>query len=151
MVIDVGAVKAGQWRVTAREVAAVRTATEGTLLKVILETAALTDDEVVRACVVCKDAGADFVKTSTGFHPSGGATAHAISLMSTTVGGALGVKASGGIRTARAALDLMAAGATRLGLSGTRAVLDGLADLDHSEEPGPASGAVGAVPGPDGY
>ena len=128
MVVDVGAIKAGLWRTTEAEVAAVRSATEGVLLKVILETAALTDDEVVRACIVCKEAGADFVKTSTGFHPAGGATAHAISLMSTTVGDRLGVKASGGIRTARAALDMVAAGATRLGLSGTRAVLDGLSD-----------------------
>ena len=142
MVVDVGAVKAGLWRVTEREVAAVRAATEGVLLKVILETAALTDDEVVRACVICKDAGAQFVKTSTGFHPAGGATTHAISLMAGTVGGDLGVKASGGIRTARAALDMVAAGATRLGLSGTRVVLDGLND------PGaPASAATGD----DGY
>jgi deoxyribose-phosphate aldolase len=126
MVVDVGAIKAGLWRVTEREVAAVRAATPGVLLKVILETSALTDDEVVRACVICQEAGADFVKTSTGFHATGGATAHAISLMSQTVGGTLGVKASGGIRTAAAALEMVAAGATRLGLSGTRAVLDGL-------------------------
>jgi len=142
MVVDVGAVRAGLWRVTEREVAAVRAATEGVLLKVILETAALTDDEVVRACVICKDAGAEFVKTSTGFHPAGGATTHAISLMSGTVGGDLGVKASGGIRTARAALDMVAAGATRLGLSGTRAVLDGL------DDPG---APAGAATGDDGY
>jgi len=128
MVVDVGAIKAGLWRVTEQEVAAVRAATSGVLLKVILETAALTDDEIVRACVTCREAGADFVKTSTGFHPAGGASAHAISLMASTVGGQLGVKASGGIRTAAAALELVAAGATRLGLSGTRAVLDGLAD-----------------------
>jgi deoxyribose-phosphate aldolase len=142
MVVDVGAIRAGQWRVTEREVAEVRAATSGALLKVILETAALTDDEVVRACVVCKEAGAEFVKTSTGFHPSGGATTHAISLMAGTVGGDLGVKASGGIRTAQAALDLIGAGATRLGLSGTRAVLDGLAD--------PAAGGARAT-GDDGY
>ena len=128
MVVDVGAIKAGVWRVTEAEVAAVREATEGTLLKVILETSALTDDEIVRACVICQEAGADFVKTSTGFHPTGGASAHAISLMASTVGGRLGVKASGGIRTAEAALSMIAAGATRLGLSGTRAVLDGLDD-----------------------
>jgi deoxyribose-phosphate aldolase len=158
MVIDVGAVKAGLWRVTAREVAAVRAATDGALLKVILETAALTDDEVVRACVMCQDAGADYVKTSTGFHPTGGASTHAISLMAATVGGALGVKASGGIRTAQAALDLVAAGATRLGLSGTRAVLDGLADLDPDAggATGAAAGAGGSAdsagaPGGDGY
>lgn len=130
MVIDVGAARAGEWRVTQREVTAVREAAAGRLLKVILETAALTDEEVVRACIICRDAGADFVKTSTGFHPAGGASAHAISLMSQTVGQDLGVKASGGIRTAAAALEMVSAGATRLGLSGTRGVLDGLADPD---------------------
>lgn len=135
MVVDVGAIKAGLWRVTEREVTAVREATAGVLLKVILETSALTDDEIVRACVICQEKGADFVKTSTGFHPSGGASTHAISLMSTTVGGSLGVKASGGIRTAEAALAMIGSGATRLGLSGTRAVLDGLAGGSASTEP----------------
>ncbi len=139
MVIDVGAVTAGLWRVTDREVRAVRAATQGALLKVILETAALTDDQVVRACVICKEAGADFVKTSTGFHPAGGASTHAISLMSQTVGDSLGVKASGGIRTAQAALAMVTAGATRLGLSGTRAVLDGLATAG-SEQAGATTG-----------
>ena len=148
MVVDVGAIKGGQWRVTRREVEAVRAATAGVLLKVILETAALSDDEVVRACVTCKEAGADFVKTSTGFHPAGGASTHAISLMANTVGGTLGVKASGGIRTARAALEMVGAGATRLGLSGTRAVLDGLADLDAPD----AQGSGRAEPADsDGY
>ncbi len=126
MVVDVGAIKAGLWRITEKEVGAVRAATDGVLLKVILETAALTDDEIVRACILCQEAGADFVKTSTGFHPSGGASAHAISLMANTVGATMGVKASGGVRTSDAALEMISAGATRLGLSGTRAVLDGL-------------------------
>jgi deoxyribose-phosphate aldolase len=140
MVVDIGAIRAGSWRTTEREVAAVRAATQGALLKVILETAALSDDEVVRACVTCLEAGADFVKTSTGFHPAGGASTHAISLMAGTVGGRLGVKASGGVRTAEAALAMVAAGATRLGLSGTRSVLDGLAAVG---SPGPAGGAGG--------
>ena len=152
MVIDVGAVKAGQWRTTEREVAAVREATAGVLLKVILETAALTDDEVVRACIICQEAGAEFVKTSTGFHPAGGASTHAISLMASTVGGSLGVKASGGVRTAEAALSMVAAGATRLGLSGTRAVLDG---LDGAQRTPGAAGADGGEPSEspagDGY
>jgi deoxyribose-phosphate aldolase len=126
MVVDIGLIKAGQWRSTEREVAAVREATAGVLLKVILETAALTDDEVVRACVICQEAGAEFVKTSTGFHPTGGASTHAVSLMANTVGSTMGVKASGAIRTAEAALAMVNAGATRLGLSGTRSVLDGL-------------------------
>ncbi|MGB7982761.1 MAG: deoxyribose-phosphate aldolase [Candidatus Nanopelagicales bacterium] len=134
MVVDVGAIKAGLWRVTEKEIAAVRAATEGVLLKVILETAALTDDEIVRACVVAQEAGADFVKTSTGFHPAGGASAHAISLMANTVGGRLGVKASGAIRSATDALAMVAAGATRLGLSGTRTVLDGLAGTPRAAE-----------------
>ncbi len=138
MVLDVGAVRAGLWRVTQKEVLAVRAATEGVLLKVILETAALSDDEIVRACIVCQEAGADFVKTSTGFHPAGGASVHAISLMANTVGGTMGVKASGGVRTTAAALEMVAAGATRLGLSGTRAVLDGL----DASEAGPAGAAV---------
>ena len=141
MVIDIGAVKAGAWRTTEREVAAVREATAGVLLKVILETAALTDDEVVRACIICQEAGAEFVKTSTGFHRAGGASTHAISLMASTVGTTMGVKASGGIRTAGAALSMVQAGATRLGLSGTRAVLDGLA----------AGLGAAADPAGDGY
>ena len=79
------------------------------------------------ACRAAEDAGADFVKTSTGFHPSGGASAAAVRLMAQTVGDRIGVKASGGIRTAADAVAMLRAGATRLGLSGTRAVLDGLA------------------------
>lgn len=126
MVIDIGHAKAGRWEFTRDEVIAVREATEGQLLKVIMETAALTDDEIVRVCEICDAAGADFVKTSTGFHPAGGATTHAVALMAATVGDRLGVKASGGIRTTEAALEMVEAGATRLGLSGTRAVLDGL-------------------------
>ena len=77
------------------------------------------------AAKAAEAAGADFVKTSTGFHPSGGASEHAVALMAQTVGGRLGVKASGGIRDWDAAQAMVAAGATRLGLSGTRAVLDG--------------------------
>jgi deoxyribose-phosphate aldolase len=76
-------------------------------------------------CRIAQDAGADFVKTSTGFHPSGGASVRAVEIMSRTVGERLGVKASGGIRTAEQAAAMLDAGATRLGLSGSRAVLDG--------------------------
>ena len=92
----------------------------------ILETAALTDDEIVEACRVAEAAGADYVKTSTGFHPAGGASVEAVALMAATVGGRLGVKASGGIRDAATALAMVDAGATRLGCSATRAILDGL-------------------------
>jgi deoxyribose-phosphate aldolase len=83
-------------------------------------------DTLVQVCHAAEHAGADFVKTSTGFHPAGGASVHAVALMADAVGGRLGIKASGGIRTAADALAMLEAGATRLGLSGTRAVLDGL-------------------------
>ncbi len=129
MVIDVGRLKSGDAAGTQAEIRAVREAIPGTVLKVIIESAALTDDEIVAACRAAEAAGADFVKTSTGFHPAGGASEHAIALMAQTVSGRLGIKASGGIRTHEAALALIAAGATRLGLSGTRAILDG-ADAD---------------------
>ncbi|MCH8612066.1 deoxyribose-phosphate aldolase [Arsenicicoccus dermatophilus] len=125
MVIDVGAAVADDVDAIEADVAAVRAACEGAVLKVIIESAALTDEQVVGACQAAEAAGADFVKTSTGFHPSGGATAHAVRLMRETVGDRLGVKASGGIRTAEAAREMIEAGATRLGLSGTEAVLDG--------------------------
>ncbi|WP_460869569.1 deoxyribose-phosphate aldolase [Rhodococcus aerolatus] len=125
VVIDPGAALAGQWAGVEAELAAVRAVVPG-VLKVIIESALLDDDQVVTACRVAEAAGADFVKTSTGFHPAGGATEHAVELMARTVDGRLGVKASGGIRTTDAALAMVAAGATRLGLSGSRAVLDGL-------------------------
>ena len=131
MVIDVGAALAGDFAGVRADIAAVRNAIPGAVLKVIIESAALMSlsdaDTVVAVCRAAADAGADFVKTSTGFHPAGGASVPAVSLMAATVGGRLGVKASGGIRTAADARALLDAGATRLGLSGTRAVLDGLA------------------------
>ena len=91
-----------------------------------IPSAALSDEQIVAACEAAERAGADYVKTSTGFHPDGGASVHAIELMAQTVGDRLGVKASGGIRDGKFATELIAAGATRLGLSGTRAVLDTL-------------------------
>ena len=90
---------------------------------------------LVDVCRAAEDAGADFVKTSTGFHPSGGASVRAVELMAGTVGDRLGVKASGGIRTAEDAVAMLDAGATRLGLSGTRAVLDGLDGQVSSTDP----------------
>jgi deoxyribose-phosphate aldolase len=108
----------------------VRDAVAGVVLKVIVESAVLlslgTPRTLTDVCRVAEEAGADFVKTSTGFHPAGGASVRAVALMAETVGGRLGVKASGGIRTTTDALAMLDAGATRLGLSGTRAVLDGL-------------------------
>lgn len=134
MVIDLGAATAGRWDVVAAEIAAVRAAVPTPLvLKVIIESAALDDAGIVAACQAAEAAGADFVKTSTGFHKAGGASTHAVALMAATVGGRLGVKASGGIRTAAAAVAMVEAGATRLGLSGTAAVLDGLATLGAGE------------------
>lgn len=125
MVVNLKLVKEGDFDSVQADIAAVRAACEGALLKVIIESAALTDEEIVACCEASEAAGADFVKTSTGFHPAGGASEHAVALMAKTVGGRLGVKASGGIRTTEAALAMVAAGATRLGLSGTRAVLVG--------------------------
>lgn len=126
MVIDVGLLTAGDVAHTQAEIRAVRDAVgAGRLLKVIIESAALSDAEIVAACRAAEAAGADFVKTSTGFHPSGGASVHAVALMAATVGGRLGVKASGGVRDWDTAQAMVDAGATRLGLSGTRAVLDG--------------------------
>jgi deoxyribose-phosphate aldolase len=126
MVIDLGLVKAGSLDATRAEIAAVRASVPAPkVLKVIIESAALTDDEIVAACQAAEAAGADFVKTSTGFHPAGGASAHAVALMAQTVGGRLGVKASGGIRDWDTAVAMVEAGATRLGLSGTAAVLAG--------------------------
>lgn len=108
------------------EIKTVRDAIPGKILKVIIESAALTDEEIIAACKASESAGADFVKTSTGFHPTGGASAHTVKLMRETVGDRLGVKASGGIRDAAAAEEMIAAGASRLGLSSSAAVLDGL-------------------------
>ncbi|MFE3446711.1 deoxyribose-phosphate aldolase [Nocardia sp. NPDC059180] len=128
MVIDVGAAVVGDYTAVLADIVTVREAVgDRALLKVIIESAALPDEAIVQVCRVAERAGADFVKTSTGFHPAGGASVHAVELMAEAVGGRLGIKASGGIRTAAAAADLIAAGATRLGLSKSRAVLEGFA------------------------
>jgi deoxyribose-phosphate aldolase len=130
MVIDVGAALAGDLDAVRSDIEAVRAAVAGAVLKVIVESAVLLGQADARTlaavCRAAEDAGADFVKTSTGFHPAGGASVCAVTLMAATVGGRLGVKASGGIRTAADAVAMLDAGATRLGLSGTRAVLGGL-------------------------
>ncbi|WP_405148643.1 deoxyribose-phosphate aldolase [Nocardia salmonicida] len=126
MVIDVGAALAGDFNAVLADIITVREATrERAVLKVIIESAALTDEAIVGVCRAAEQAGADFVKTSTGFHPAGGASVHAVRLMAETVGGRLGVKASGGIRTAEDAAAMIEAGATRLGLSKSAAVLAG--------------------------
>ena len=123
MVLDRGAAAAGDWKTVGRDIAAVRNVLPQPLvLKVILETGGLNDDAIVAACSAAVEAGADFVKTSTGFGP-GGATTAAIALMRATVGPDIGVKASGGIRDAVTARAMLEAGATRLGTSNTVAIL----------------------------
>jgi deoxyribose-phosphate aldolase len=129
MVIDVGAALTGDLDSVRSDIKAVRAAVPAAVLKVIVESAVLLGQDgrtLTDVCRAAEDAGADFVKTSTGFHPAGGASVRAVALMTETVGGRLGIKASGGIRTAADAVAMLDAGATRLGLSGTRAVLDAL-------------------------
>ncbi|PKI93174.1 deoxyribose-phosphate aldolase [Actinomycetales bacterium SN12] len=126
MVIDIGAAVEGRYADVEADIRAVREAApRPVVLKVIIESAALTDEAIVAVCRAAESAGADFVKTSTGFHPAGGASVHAVALMKQTVGDRLEVKASGGIRTAADAEAMIEAGATRLGLSSSRAILDG--------------------------
>jgi len=118
MVINIGALKAGDHQLVANDIREVVNASHatGALVKVIIETALLTDEEKVIASLLAKEAGADYVKTSTGFS-SGGATVHDVALIRKTVGPTLGVKAAGGIRTQQDADEMVAAGATRLGAS----------------------------------
>jgi deoxyribose-phosphate aldolase len=124
LVINLGWAKEGRFADIEDQIRAVREAApRPVVLKVIIESAALTDDEIVAACRAAVAAEADFVKTSTGFHPSGGASVAAVRLMAETVGDRAEVKASGGIRTLAAAQSMIDAGATRLGLSATRAIV----------------------------
>ena len=118
MVINIGALKSGMRDVVREDIAKVSDACHegGTLNKVIIEAALLTDEEKVVACILAKEAKADYVKTSTGF-ASGGATVFDVALMRETVGPRLGIKAAGGIRTAQDVQDMIAAGATRIGAS----------------------------------
>lgn len=127
MVINVGELRAGAADAVRADIAAVAEAAHegGALLKVIIETCLLTDDEKRLACELSQQAGADFVKTSTGFS-TGGATAADIALMRATVGDALGVKASGGIRTFADARAMIEAGANRLGVSAAVSILEEL-------------------------
>lgn len=128
MVVNLKLVKEGKFDEVEADIRAVREASEGALLKVIIESAALTDEEIVACCKASEAAGADYVKTSTGFHSAGGASVHAVKLMRDTVGDRLGVKASGGIRDTKTALEMVAAGASRLGLSSSKAILAGMDD-----------------------
>lgn len=125
MVINVGAVKSGGWELVKEDIVAVNAAKGTAKLKVIIETCLLTDEEKVRVCQIAKEAGADFVKTSTGFS-TGGATVHDVGLMRRTVGPEMGVKASGGIRTLEDALAMIEAGASRLGASAGVKIIEAL-------------------------
>jgi len=126
MVIDLGGLIEEGAEAVVRDVHAIRSAIDdAVVLKSIIESAALTDAQIVAACEAAVAAGADYVKTSTGFHPSGGASTHAVALMRATVGDEVGVKASGGIRSYEDALAMREAGASRLGMSAGVAVVTG--------------------------
>lgn len=126
MVINLSFAMEHEFEAVESDIRAVRDAVPHALLKVILETAVLSDHQITQCCLAAERAGADFVKTSTGFHPAGGATVHAVGVMHAAVGGRLGIKASGGIRDTGTALAMIEAGATRLGCSSSAAVLAGL-------------------------
>ena len=125
MVINIGALKSQQYDYVRQDIQGVVDAAKGkALVKVIIETALLTDEEKVKACEFAKEAGADFVKTSTGFS-TGGAKVADIRLMRETVGPDMGVKASGGVHNAEEALAMIEAGATRIGASTGVAIVSG--------------------------
>lgn len=119
MVINLKALLGDDYLKVFKDMRAVRKATQGHVLKIILETAALTKFQIVQTCLLADEIGADFVKTSTGLHPAGGATIETVKLMRETVPG-LGVKASGGVRTLEEAQEMVEAGATRIGTSSTK-------------------------------
>lgn len=128
MVIKVGALKEGDYELVKNDIKAVVEAAGDRLVKVIIETCYLTDQQKVKACELAKEAGADFVKTSTGFG-SGGATVEDIALMRKTVGKEMGVKASGGIHSLAEAQAMIEAGATRIGASSGVQIIEG-AEVD---------------------
>jgi deoxyribose-phosphate aldolase len=117
MVAPIGRIIEGEWDYVENDIARVVKAADGRIVKVILETALLSSTRIVQAAAIAMEAGAHFVKTSTGFHPAGGATVQAVELLSAAVGDKLGVKAAGGIRDRETALRMIAAGATRIGTS----------------------------------
>ena len=116
MVLNVGLLKSKEYDLVEEDIKAVVKSAKGKLVKVILETCLLSDEEIIKACELSMEAGADFVKTSTGFN-SEGATTHAVKIMRETVGDKLGVKASGGIRDLKKSMDMIDSGASRLGVS----------------------------------
>ncbi|MCC5912541.1 MAG: deoxyribose-phosphate aldolase [Clostridiaceae bacterium] len=128
MVINIGALKSGDKDYITRDIeAVVKAAANNALVKVIIETALLTQEEKVMACKIAKEAGADFVKTSTGFS-AGGATVEDVKLMRETVGPEMGVKASGGVRDLKKAKEVIEAGATRIGASASVSIVKGFED-----------------------
>lgn len=131
VVLPLGRAKAGDWVAVTEDVTVVVSAARGTLVKAIVESAILDPHGLARACTAAVAGGAGFVKTSTGFHPAGGATVDAVRRMREVVGPAIGVKASGGIHTAEQALAMVAAGANRIGLSS----LGGLRSIVGPEAP----------------
>lgn len=149
MVIDIGALRSGRDEDVRRDIAAVVEVGHagGALVKVILENAYLSDDEKVRGCRATEAAGADFVKTSTGFAP-GGATHEDLALMRRTVSPHIQVKAAGGVRTLDALLDVMALGVTRVGATATKAILD---DFRARTSGSPALAPVAAGAGEGSY
>ena len=131
MVINVGAIKSGDWLLVKRDIEGVVNAVKGRAkVKVIIEACLLTDEEKVKACTVAKLAGAAFVKTSTGYS-TGGATVEDVRLMRETVGPEMGVKASGGVRTFDDAIAMLKAGANRLGCSSTMKIVSGVKEDEH--------------------
>lgn len=122
MVLDIGGLLDGRYASVRSDIESVRTAAEGLLLKVILETACLDESAIINACALAIDAGADFLKTSTGFGP-GGATVEVVRLMRECSGPGIGVKASGGIQDRETALRMIEAGASRIGCSRTAEIL----------------------------
>ncbi|MDQ8780629.1 deoxyribose-phosphate aldolase [Streptococcus ruminantium] len=131
MVINIGALKSGNYDLVFEDIKAVVEASDNKLVKVIIETCLLTEGEKVKACQLSQEAGADYVKTSTGFS-TGGATVADVALMRKTVGPDLGVKASGGARSYEDAIAFIEAGATRIGASSGVAIMNGVqADGDY--------------------
>ena len=125
MVINVGAIKSGDWMLVKKDIEGVVNAVRGrATVKVIIEASLLTDEEKVKACTVAKLAGAHFVKTSTGYS-TGGATVEDVALMRATVGPEMGVKASGGIRTYQDCVNMIKAGANRIGASAGVKIVSG--------------------------
>ena len=134
MVINVGMTKAGNWKYVKQDIEEVVIAARGkALVKVIIEACLLTDEEKVKVCAIAKMAGADFVKTSTGFS-TGGATVEDVRLMRQTVGPDMGVKASGGVRDYKTAMAMIEAGANRIGTSSAAAIVKGASGEQESHK-----------------